>query len=93
MEVIRNVDAATRSCSFIPDQPAGAGRGAFGSRSWAQELTMGVSSTAIFGDDSACDVRDAYRELVANGLSGPEATDQLLREWGDIIDDEDGSRR
>jgi hypothetical protein len=50
---------------------------------------MGVSSTAIFGDDTACDVRDAYRELVANGSSGPEATDELLREWGDIIDDED----
>jgi len=50
---------------------------------------MGVSSTAIFGDDTACDVRDAYRELVAHGSLGPEATDQLLREWGDIIDDED----
>src|SRR5262249_52929563 len=50
---------------------------------------MGVSSTAIFGDDTACDVRDAYRELVANGSSGPEATDRLLREWGEIIDDED----
>src|SRR5690348_13952889 len=50
---------------------------------------MGVWSTAIFGDDTAGDVRDAYRELVANGLSGPQATDQLLREWREIIDDED----
>lgn len=50
---------------------------------------MGVSSAAIFGDDTACDVRAAYRELVANGSSGPEATDTLLRDWGDIIDDED----
>jgi hypothetical protein len=50
---------------------------------------MGVSSTAIFGDDTACDVREEYRELVANGLSGPEATNRLLHEWKDIIDDED----
>jgi hypothetical protein len=50
---------------------------------------MGVSSTAIFGDDTACDVRDAYRELVASGVSGPEATDQLLREWQEVIDDMD----
>jgi hypothetical protein len=50
---------------------------------------MGAWSTAIFGDDTACDVRNAYRELVANGSSGPQATDQLLREWGEIIDDED----
>lgn len=50
---------------------------------------MGASSTAIFGDDTACDVRDGYRELVANGLSGPQATDQLLQEWREIIDDED----
>jgi len=50
---------------------------------------MGAWNTAIFGDDTACDVRDAYRELVANGSSGPQATDQLLREWRDIIADED----
>jgi hypothetical protein len=50
---------------------------------------MGVSSTAIFGDDTACDVRDAYRDLLANGLSGPEATDRLLREWRETIDDQD----
>jgi hypothetical protein len=50
---------------------------------------MGAWSTLIFGDDTACDVRDAYRELVPNGSSGPQATDQLLREWREIIDDED----
>jgi hypothetical protein len=54
-----------------------------------QEGIMGVWSTTIFGDDTACDVRDAYRELVAHGLSGPEATDQLLPEWQETIDDED----
>jgi len=50
---------------------------------------MGVSGTAIFSDDTACDVRDEYRELVANGSSGPAATKQLLREWQEIIQDED----
>lgn len=50
---------------------------------------MGAWNTAIFGDDTACDVREGYRELVANGSSGPQATDQLLREWREITDDED----
>jgi hypothetical protein len=50
---------------------------------------MGVWSAAIFGDDTACDVRDAYRGLVANGSSGPEATNQVLQEWREILDDED----
>lgn len=50
---------------------------------------MGVSSTAIFGDDVACDVRDAYRELVANGSPGPAATDRLLRGWKAALADED----
>lgn len=61
----------------------------FSSISTFEVVAMGVWSTALFGDDTACDVRDAYRELVANGSSGPEATDQLLRDWGEIIDDED----
>src|SRR5579872_3425612 len=52
-------------------------------------MIMGVSSTAIFGDDTACDVRDEYRELVANGSTGAAATKQLLREWKEIIEDED----
>src|SRR6516162_9111371 len=50
---------------------------------------MGTWSTAIFGDDDACDVRDAYRELLADGSSGPAATNQLLRDWRECIDDED----
>jgi hypothetical protein len=50
---------------------------------------MGVSSTAIFGDDTACDVRDAYRRLVGDGSSGPQATNQLLRDWRETIADED----
>ena len=50
---------------------------------------MGVSGTAIFGDDVACDVRDAYRRLVADGFAGPKATNQLLQEWKETLADED----
>lgn len=50
---------------------------------------MGVWNSAILGDDTACDVRDTYRKLLADGSSGPLATDHLLREWREIIDDED----
>ena len=48
---------------------------------------MGTWGTAIFSDDTASDVRDDYRELVGKGLSGTEATDRLIREWGDHPDD------
>jgi hypothetical protein len=37
----------------------------------------------------ACDVRDAYRQLVADGSAGPEATDRLLRQWTEVLEDED----
>ena len=50
---------------------------------------MGAWGTAIFADDVAGDVRDAYRQLVADGFTGPEATDQLLREWKEVLADED----
>ena len=42
---------------------------------------MGVWGTAIFSDDTACDVRGEYRDLIGDGHSGPEATDILLKEW------------
>jgi hypothetical protein len=50
---------------------------------------MGAWGTAIFAADVACDVRDAYRQLVADGLTGPEATNRLLREWKEVVADED----
>jgi hypothetical protein len=34
-------------------------------------------------------VRDDYRGILADGLSGPEATERLLREWRDVLNDED----
>ncbi len=39
---------------------------------------MGTWGTALFSDDLACDARDAYRELVGDGL------DEFLRLVFDI---------
>jgi len=50
---------------------------------------MGAWGTAIFADDLACDVRDGFRRLVAEGSAGPEATDRLLREWAEVLEDEE----
>lgn len=52
---------------------------------------MGAWGTALFSDDTACDVRDTYREFVGDGLTGPEATKALLREWSASLDDPDES--
>jgi hypothetical protein len=48
---------------------------------------MGAWGPAIFSDDTACDVRDAYRDLVGDGNSGAEATDILLTEWKESLSD------
>src|ERR1700722_11442496 len=50
---------------------------------------MGAWGTAIFSDDVACDVRDSYRQLVTDGLTGPAATKRLLLEWKEVLADED----
>jgi hypothetical protein len=50
---------------------------------------MGTWGTAIFSDDTAGDVRDAYRALLADGYSGPKATARLLRDWKETLADED----
>jgi len=42
---------------------------------------MGVWGTAIFSDDNAADIREEYRTLVGDGISGPAASDRLIREW------------
>src|SRR4051812_17581053 len=52
---------------------------------------MGAWGTAIFADDVACDVRDTYRQLLTEGLTGPEATNRLLRgRKEDLADEDDG---
>jgi hypothetical protein len=52
---------------------------------------MGAWGTALFSDDTACDVRDSYVDLVGDGLTGPEATKALLREWSASLNDPDES--
>src|SRR5712692_10585305 len=42
---------------------------------------MGVWGPAVFSDDLAADLRAEYRMMIGDGLSGPEATDRLLKEW------------
>src|SRR5215469_3137665 len=50
---------------------------------------MGALGTALFSDDTACDVRGSYLDLVGDGLSGPQATAKLLDDWSDSINDRD----
>jgi hypothetical protein len=50
---------------------------------------MGAWGAAIFSDDTAGDVRDAYRALLTEGYSGPKATARLLRDWNETLADED----
>ncbi len=52
-------------------------------------LTAWALGTAVFSDDTACDVRDGYVDLLSDGLSGPEATKKLLREWSASLKDPD----
>ena len=39
---------------------------------------MGAWGTAVFSDDGACDARDGFRELIAEGFSTEEATARLV---------------
>jgi len=48
---------------------------------------MGAWGTGIFRDDTACDVRDEYRDHVGNGLSGPEATTRILKSYAGSLAD------
>ena len=42
---------------------------------------MGTWSEGIFDDDEAQDARDAYRELLSQGIDGKKATDRFLKDW------------
>ena len=50
---------------------------------------MGAWGTAIFSDDIAVDTRDAFTDFVAEGLTPPQATDRLIKEFADYLEDED----
>jgi len=47
---------------------------------------MGTWRTGIFDDDDAADVKEDYRNLVADGNSGEQATAILLQKWKSSID-------
>jgi len=50
---------------------------------------MGAWGPALFSDDTACDVRDEYRDLIADGLDDVEATRQVLERNAEGLEDED----
>jgi hypothetical protein len=43
---------------------------------------MGVWGTGIFQDDTACDIRDSYRDYLGQGMTGSEATTRILQDFG-----------
>ncbi len=50
---------------------------------------MGTWNAAIFSDDTACDVRDQYRELLQDGAKDAEATRQTLKQFKKLFADAD----
>lgn len=50
---------------------------------------MGSWGTAIFSDDTAADVRDAFRDYIGDGLSSEMATSRLKQEYASSLDDPD----
>ena len=50
---------------------------------------MGAWDTKIFGDDTACDVRDTYRELIEDGVDDADAMRKVLEEYEQYLKDPD----
>jgi hypothetical protein len=50
---------------------------------------MGVIGTGLYDDDTAADVRDSWRNLVASGIAASEATTRLEAEWASQLSDPD----
>jgi hypothetical protein len=48
---------------------------------------MGAWGTSLFADDNAGDLREDYRDLIADGLSGAEAIDRLIAAWAPEVND------
>ncbi len=49
---------------------------------------MGTSGYSLYADDLACDVRDSFRELLAD-LNPPEAKERIVAEFSADVDDID----
>lgn len=54
---------------------------------------MGTTGIALFADDYACDVRDAFLYLLRAGWDPADATAALIQEQGAAIDDPDEGPR
>ena len=50
---------------------------------------MGAWGPGILSDDTAEDVRDDFKDLIADGLSAEDATRRLLDEWAETLADPD----
>lgn len=49
---------------------------------------MGAWGPAIFSDDTACDVRSDYRELLEDGVADAEATSRVIADYQHLDEDE-----
>lgn len=52
-------------------------------------MAVGADGPGLFSDDTACDVRDEYREALEDGASDGEAEAAVLREFGEELTDPD----
>ncbi|WP_201007499.1 MarR family transcriptional regulator [Paenibacillus glycanilyticus] len=50
---------------------------------------MGAWGTGIFDDDTTCDVRDDYFDLLAEGLTAEEASKSILDSYHEEFNDEE----
>jgi hypothetical protein len=50
---------------------------------------MGTFGTAIFSEDFACDIRDEFKELIGEGLTPEQATNDLVSSNADSLNDPD----
>jgi hypothetical protein len=50
---------------------------------------MGTWGVGLYSDDSACDIRDDYKDILGGGISEPEATNQLIEQWKSELSDPD----
>jgi hypothetical protein len=50
---------------------------------------MGTWGVGIFDDDVALDIRDAFEDALANGLSVAVATQKILEDFAEYLEDSD----
>ena len=50
---------------------------------------MGAWGTGLYSDDTACEVRDDYKDILGDGISEPDATIRLIEQWKSDLPDPD----